>query len=147
LKTITEYTKKQYDNQKNKKYYDKLTVARKKTAFSEKEAMKIFQQEMTYEFSATGTAIDTLSHKSVTVDGFDGFQSHTFSGQSNFGYSDVLMKRAKPLKYEFIPSTDRLNKNNGFLNVTSDSIISKGSNNQNAIRSSIAAAQNSSGRF
>jgi hypothetical protein len=40
-----------------------------------------------------------------------------------------------------------LNKNNGFLNVTSDSIISKASNNQNAFRTSIAAAKNSGGRF
>ena len=46
-----------------------------------------------------------------------------------------------------VSQTYHLNKNNGFLNVTSDSIISKGSNNQNALRTSIAVAQNSGGRF
>ena len=52
---MTEYTAK-HSKYGDKKYYDKLPVARKITAFSEKDAMKLFLQEMQFEFDAATAA-------------------------------------------------------------------------------------------
>ena len=60
------------------------------------------------------TGEDSRFHKSVSYDSYSNMEVNSFSGMQASQEANMYMKSAKPLKYEFIPSDDKLNKNNVF---------------------------------
>jgi hypothetical protein len=57
---------------------------------------------------------DSSQHRNVWVDSYSNLQINNFSGMQATQEANTFMKSAKPIQYEFIPSTDRLNNNDGF---------------------------------
>jgi hypothetical protein len=113
VKLKFEFTTKQKAG--NRHIYDETKpFAKKITAYSEEEAIKQFEENINQEFIVMSTGEDSRHHKSVSVDSYHNMEVNSFSGMQANQEATIFMKSAKPLKYEFIPSTDRLNKNNGF---------------------------------
>ena len=101
--------------EKSKKYDDSYQDAMKIKATSKEAVIKYFEKVMTERYTIDRHTVDISIHfKSRKV---TGFQNINCQSESNFNASsenNMLMKSAKPIKYNFFESDDQYLKDNGF---------------------------------
>ena len=112
-KMKTEYVTNQ-SKRGNKIYYDNKPVSKAITATSRENAIEKFKAIIMAESLKNGTGADTSEFKHESVDDFDEIAINSFDEIDASSEMDMFLKCAKPMIYDFIPSKETYNKNEGF---------------------------------
>ena len=112
-KMKTEYVTNQ-SKRGNKIYYDNKPVSKAITATSRENAIEKFKAIIMAESLKNGTGADTSEFKHESVDDFDEIAINSFDEIDASSEMDMFLQSANPVKYNFIPSNESLNKNEGF---------------------------------
>jgi hypothetical protein len=95
-------------------YTESKPFAMKITDYTRAEAINIFEDQIDQKFNEMSSGEDSSQHKNVWVDSYYNLQINNFSGIEATQEANTFMRSAQPLQYEFIKSSDSLNKNDGF---------------------------------